>query len=156
QPDDDARVPAPATIALALVQLAANAAAHELADAAGSRRVDAVSLRAAPGPTFYVEWRSERPAGAVVATARHQARRLRWGWGYVRMAADALGGVAVPPGPTGEELEGACFSIGSRMLTVPLACFVSGALTRRTQAWEQEMTHPDQAVRDARAAEVEE
>ena len=24
------------------------------------------------------------------------------------------------------------------------------------QAWEQEMTHPDQAVRDARAAEVEE
>jgi hypothetical protein len=155
-PAEDVAVPAPATIALALVQLAANAAAHEFSDAAGTRRVDAVALRVAPGPTFYVEWRSERPGGAVVATARHRSRRERWGWGYARMAADALGGVAVPPGPTGEQREGTFFSIGSRMLTVPLACFVSGSPTRRTQAWEQELAHPDHRTRDALAVDVEE
>ena len=155
-PAEEVVVPAPATIALALVQLAANAAEHEFSDAAATRRVDSVTLRVAAGPTFYVEWRSERPAGVVVATARHQERRQRWGWGYLRMAADALGGVAVPPGPTGEQREGACFSIGSRMLTVPLACFVSGALTRRTQTWEQEMAPPDQVVRNLLAADVDE
>lgn len=131
-------VPAPATIALALVQLAANAAAHEFADAARTRRIEQVTFRVAPGPSFYVEWPSERPAGVAIRTARHQARRARWGWGYVRMAADALGGAALPPGPAGEGTEGACFSIGSRMLTVPLACFEGGAVRRCTQAWEQE------------------
>ncbi len=157
QPEAEPRtVPAPATIALALVQLAANAAAHEFSDAAGGRRVDLVTLRVAPGPSFYVEWRTERPAGVVVATARHQARRQRWGWGYVRMAADALGGAAVPPGPTGDGVEGACFTIGSRMLTVPLACFESGAVARSTQAWEQEIAHGEPEARDALAADLDE
>jgi hypothetical protein len=149
-------VPAPATIALALVQLAANAAAHEFTDAAGTRRVDLVTLRVAPGPSFYVEWRSEGPAGVVVSTARHQAGRQRWGWGYVRMAADALGGGAVPPGPTGEGLEGACFTIGSQMLTIPLACFESGALARSTQTWEQETAHAEPRAREALAADLDE
>lgn len=140
-------VPAPATVALALVQFAVNAATHEYVDAARTRRVDTVSLRVAPGPSFYLEWRSDEPADVTVRTARHQRRRERWGWGYIRMAADALGGVALPPGRTGEGSEGACFSIGSRLLTVPLACFEAGKLSRCTQAWEQETRFAEPATR---------
>jgi hypothetical protein len=134
-------VPAPATIALALVQFAANASAHEFADTAATRRVDTIRLRVAGGPSFYVEWPSETMGEVAVRTARHQRRRSRWGWGYVRMAADALGGAALPPGRTGDGMEGACLSIGSRMLTVPLACFEGGRVLRRTQSWEQETVH---------------
>jgi hypothetical protein len=149
-------VPAPATIALALVQFAANASDHEFADAAGTRRIEAVRLRVAGGPSFYLEWPTESPTEVAVRTARHQRRRARWGWGYVRMAADALGGAALPPGRTGDGLEGACFSIGSRMLTVPLACFEGGRLQRRTQSWEQETVHVDPAERPAIETELAE
>jgi hypothetical protein len=154
--DQPTQVPAPATIALALVQFAANASVHEYADAAGTRRLDAIRLRVAGGPSFYLEWRTESPASVPVRTARHQRRRERWGWGYVRMAADALGGAALPPGLTGEGLEGACFSIGSRMLTVPLACFDEGRLRRRTQSWEQETVHVAAEDRPAIEAELRE
>lgn len=147
-------VPAPATIALALVQFAANASVHEYADAAGTRRLDAVRLRVGGGPSFYLEWASESPAGVPVRTARHQRRRQRWGWGYVRMAADALGGAALPPGLAGAGMEGACFSIGSRMLTVPLAGFEDGRLRRRTQSWEQETVHVGAEERQAIEAEL--
>lgn len=149
-------VPAPATVALALVQFAANASAHEFADAAATRRLDAVRLRVASGPSFYVEWRTESPSGVAVRTARHQQRRTRWGWGYLRMAADALGGAALPPGRTGEGTEGACLSIGSRMLTVPLACFDGGRLRRRTQSWEQETVHVADDERSAIEDELRE
>jgi hypothetical protein len=149
-----ASVPAPATIALALVQFASNASSHEFADVAGTRRLDAIRLRVASGPSFYLEWSAESPAGVAVRTARHQRRRARWGWGYVRMAADALGGAALPPGRTGDGLEGACFSIGSRMLTVPLACYEDGELRRRTQSWEQETLHVADEERSAIQAEV--
>lgn len=147
-------VPAPATIALALVQFAVNAATYEFTDVARTRRVETVRLRVAPGPSFYLEWRSEQPADVPVRTSRHQRRRARWGWGYVRMAADALGGVALPPGRTGEGLEGACFSIGSPLLTVPLACFEHQELSRCTQSWEQETRYVGPAERDLMEANV--
>jgi hypothetical protein len=148
-------VPAPATVALALVQFAANASAYEYVDAAGTQRVDTIRLRVAGGPSFYVEWPSETPSEVAVRTARHQRRRARWGWGYVRMAADALGGAALPPGRTGVGMEGACFSIGSRMLTVPLACFEGARLRRRTQSWEQETVHVGSDERTAIQAELD-
>ncbi|HXM57561.1 MAG TPA: hypothetical protein VOB72_19335, partial [Candidatus Dormibacteraeota bacterium] len=147
-------VPAPATIGLALVQFAANASVHEYADAASTRRLDVIRLRVAGGPSFYVEWKTESRPGVVVRTARHERRRSRWGWGYVRMAADALGGAALPPGRTGDGMEGACLSIGSRMLTVPLACFRDGRPLRRTQSWEQETVHVDAGDRPAIEAEL--
>src|SRR5262249_12779794 len=142
-------VPAPATVALVLVQFAANASAHEFADAAATRRLDSVRLRVAARPRFYLEWPTGSPADVGVRTARHQGRRTRWGWGYVRMAADALGGAALPPGRTGDGMAGACLSIGSRMLTVPLACFEGGRLRRRTQSWEQETVHAQAEERSA-------
>jgi hypothetical protein len=149
-------VPAPATVALALVQFAVNASAHEFADAARTRRLDSVRLRVANGPSFYVEWPTESHSEVAVRTARHQGRRARWGWGYVRMAADALGGAALPPGRTGGGMEGACLSIGSRMLTVPLACFDGGRLRRRTQSWEQETLHVAEDERSAIEGELRE
>jgi hypothetical protein len=149
-------VPAPATVALVLVQFAANASAHEYADAANTRRLDSVRLRVASGPSFYLEWPAESPAGVAVRTARHQQRRRRWGWGYVRMAADALGGAALPPGRTADGVAGACLSIGSRMLTVPLAIFEGGRLRRRTQSWEQETVHVTAEERAAIAGELQE
>jgi hypothetical protein len=149
-------VPAPATVALVLVQFAANASAHEFADAEATRRLDSIRLRVASGPSFYLEWPTDRPGGVAVRTARHQRRRTRWGWGYVRMAADALGGAALPPGRTGDAMEGACLSIGSRMLTVPLACFDGGRLRRRTQSWEQETVHVGAEERSAIEGELHE
>src|SRR5215471_16529 len=149
-------VPAPATVALVLVQFAVNASAHEFADAARTRRLDAVRLRVANGPSFHVEWPTETHSEVAVRTARHQGRRTRWGWGYVRMAADALGGAALPPGRTGGGMEGACLSIGSRMLTVPLACFDGGRLRRRTQSWEQETLHVAADERSAIEGELRE
>jgi hypothetical protein len=149
-------VPAPATVALVLVQFAVNASAHEFADAACTRRLDSVRLRVANGPSFYVEWPTESHSDVAVRTARHQGRRTRWGWGYVRMAADGLGGAALPPGRTGDGMEGACLSIGSRMLTVPLACYDGGRLRRRTQSWEQETLHVPADERSAIEDELRE
>lgn len=139
-------VPAPAVLALALVQFAANAARHE--------RAGSVRLRAGPGPSFWVDWPSARTSAVPVATARHQARRDRWGWGYARLAADALGGVALPPAPAEEGRVGACLSIGSRMLTLPLACFEPGGPRRCTQSWEQEAVHAEPGLRAAIEAEL--
>jgi hypothetical protein len=148
-------VPAPAAIALALVQLAVNAQQHEEAER--------VLLRVGPGPTFSVEWPDPArpsPPGAV-RSARHALRRQRWGWGYVRMVADALGGAALPPGPAGHGLTGACLGLGSARLGLPLACVRDERVERATQAWEEEPGLPapgepvagDLAVLVAAAAE---
>ena len=129
-------VPAPAAIALALLQLAVNAQRHEEADR--------VFLRVGPGPTFSVEWPGPpRPAGAV-RSHRHVLRRERWGWGYVRMVADALGGAALPPGPAGHGLAGACLGLGSARLGLPLACVRDGRVERATQAWDEDPAVPAQ------------
>jgi hypothetical protein len=124
-------VPAPAAIALALVQLAVNAQQHEQA----SR----VLLRVTAGPTFAVEWPAgPEGAGAVqVRSHRHALRRTRWGWGYVQLVADALGGAALPPGPAGPGMEGACLGLGSPRLTLPVACVRGGRVARSTQTWDE-------------------
>jgi hypothetical protein len=128
------RVDSPAAIALAVVQLAVNAQRHENARC--------VTLRLAPGPTFYVEWPAETQAGVSIESHRHLSRRLRWGWGYVQMVADFLGGVALPPGPTGAGREGAALSLGSTRLGLPLASVRSGRLEGTTMAWSQDRALP--------------
>lgn len=135
-PLPDVPVPAPAAIALALVQLAVNAHRHEEA-----RRV---FLRVAPGPTFSVEWPAPARAAGPVRSHRHALRRPRWGWGYVRMVADALGGVALPPGPAGPGLTGACLGLGSARLGLPLACVRDGRVERATEAWDEDPAMPAQ------------
>jgi hypothetical protein len=117
-----------------VVQLAVNAERHE-----DARRV---TLRLAPGPTFYVEWPADQPAGVAVDSHRHVSRRLRWGWGYVQMVADFLGGVALPPGPTGPRRQGAALSLGSIRLGLPLASARGGRLDSSTMAWSQDPALP--------------
>jgi hypothetical protein len=122
------------------MQFAVNVAQHERVDAAGERRVESVWVRAAAGPSFHLEWESEAPASTGVRTGRHVQRRTRWGLGYVRMAADALGGTALPPAPAGPERESVGFGLGARNLALPLARVEDGRVTRTTRAWDQE--HP--------------
>jgi hypothetical protein len=131
-----ATVPAPAAIALALVQLAVNAQQHEEAER--------VFLRVGPGPTFSVEWPGTTHTTTGVNSHRHALRRERWGWGYVRMVADALGGAALPPGPAGHGLTGACLGLGSARLGLPLACVRDGRVERATQAWDEDPGMPAQ------------
>jgi hypothetical protein len=131
-------VPCPAVVALALVQLAVNVARHERADPGRARPVKAATLAAAAGPTFHVEWASEAPRPTPVRTHRHVRERRRWGLGYVRMAADALGGTALPPAPCGSGRARASFGLGSRNLTLPLALWDGGRVVRSTRAWDQE------------------
>ncbi len=72
----------PEGAALVLVQFAANAERHDAAEAV-RLEVDRT--------TFRVVWRH---AGAAprIATARRRADRERWGLGFARIAADAIGG----------------------------------------------------------------
>lgn len=128
-------VPGPAVIALALVQLAVNAARHERGE--GGAAIPGVALRVEAGPAFQVEWPGRKVA--PVRTQRHVRRRERWGLGYVRMAADALGGSHLPPAPVRPGVVGTGLSLGGRNLTLPLACCEHGSLTRRTRAWDQEL-----------------
>jgi hypothetical protein len=60
------------------------------------------------------------------------------------MVADALGGVALPPGPAGPGMDGACLGLGAARLGLPLACVRDGRVERATQAWEQEGGMPAQ------------
>jgi hypothetical protein len=131
-------VPAPAVVALALVQFAVNISHHERLDAAGTRRIEGIAIGVAEGPGFHVEWSSELPRSTGVETRRHVRERQRWGWGYVRMAADALGGTAIPPAPVGPDRTRVSFGLGSRNLTLPLALVEGGGLARATRAWDQE------------------
>lgn len=139
-------VPAPDQIALAMLQLAANAFSHE-----GSTRL---RLRAGVGPTFFVEWPALRPQGGVAGGQSHPALRRRWGLGYVRIVADYLGATALPPGPTAEGWSGACVSLGSRRLTLPLALLSGARVVRATQTWEQSMRSLDPSVPDTIAADL--
>ena len=128
------RVPAPAAIALALVQLAVNAQIHE--------RAQRVSLQVNAGPTFAVEWAAPARAAAQVSSHRHPLRRSGWGWGYVQMVADALGATALPPATTGSGTIGACVSLGPPRLGLPVAVIREGRVERSTQAWDQDQQRP--------------
>jgi hypothetical protein len=125
-----AAVPAPGAIAMAVAQLAVNAQQHE-----GAGRV---VLRVAAGPTFSVEWPSDRAVGGRVRSHRHPLRRDRWGWGYVQMVADALGAAALPPGSAGPGTDVACLGLGSAGLTLPVACVRDNRVERSTHSWDQD------------------
>jgi hypothetical protein len=127
-------VPAPAAIALAIVQLAVNAQQHE--------RAPWVALRVAAGPTFYVEWPSSELLSTELRSHRHVLRRRRWGWGYVQMVADALGGSALPAGPTGQGRQGASLGLGAARLTLPVACVSGARVERATLSWDQDPDVP--------------
>jgi hypothetical protein len=64
------------------------------------------------------------------------------------MVADALGATALPPGPSGPGLTGACLSLGSRRLTLPVAVYSGWQVARATQTWEQELAGPDPDERE--------
>jgi hypothetical protein len=137
----DQPVPAPDQVALALLQYAANAFTHD--------RAATVRLRAAAGPSLFVEWPATRPADAVAAGQSHPALRRRWGLGYVRMVADYLGATPLSVGPTAPGWTGACVSLGHRRLTLPLALFAGGRRVRSSQTWEQGTRSLDPAVAEA-------
>jgi hypothetical protein len=134
QPIPQGQVPAPAAVGLAMVQLAVNAQQHEGAPS--------VSLRVAAGPTFYVEWASTDLLSTELRSHRHVLRRRRWGWGYVQMVADALGGSALPAGPTGPGRQGASLGLGAARLTLPVACVRGDRVERATLAWDQDPDVP--------------
>jgi hypothetical protein len=62
------------------------------------------------------------------------------------MVADYLGATALPVGPTASAWNGACLSLGSRRLTLPLALFAGGQTVRCTQTWEQGTRSLDPSV----------
>lgn len=128
------RVPTPAALALAIVQLAVNAQRHEHAPR--------VTLRVDSGPTFAVEWPTPLSTSVQVTSHRHPLRRAGWGWGYVQMVADALGATALPPAPTGPGTSSACVSLGAPRLGLPVAVIREDRIERSTQAWDQDTYRP--------------
>jgi hypothetical protein len=60
------------------------------------------------------------------------------------MVADALGAAALPPGPAGGGLTGACLGLGSVRLGLPVACVRDGRVERSTQSWDEDPDMPAQ------------
>jgi hypothetical protein len=125
---DEFAVLAPSVAALVLVQFAVNAERHEHADS--------VVLAAGEG-MFTVGWQgSSGAAGAV--TARRRAERARWGLGFARIAADAIGGVMYPPAEQTDGVRVALLEVGLHHLALPLAVIRQGAVHKATRAWDEE------------------
>jgi hypothetical protein len=135
-------VTAPAALALGLVQLARNAVGH-----AG---VDRLTLRVGRGPTFRVEWDDAGGGGAGITTSRRPDQRPRWGLGYTRLLADALGGVVTAPAAVGPGRVGTSIGLGSPRLSAPLAAAVRGQVERATRAWDEETGLPPGSPLDRR------
>ena len=127
-------VRAPALVALALTQFAVNANKHE-----GATQV---RLRVAPGPSFFVEWASSDTQSSAIDSSRRHDHRGGWGWGFIQLAADALGATAIPPGPLGAGIKGACFSLGAPRIALPLAVIAEGKVVRCTTSWDQDRRLP--------------
>ncbi|MFN2581594.1 MAG: hypothetical protein ABR498_02495 [Candidatus Dormibacteria bacterium] len=125
---DDVDVRAPEAAALVLVQLAANAERHD-----GAHEVQ---LRAA-GNAFSVVWHGSAPAGRL-GTARRHGDRERWGMGFARIAADAIGAVVHPPHDDGAGVVVATVETGVGRLSLPLAAFRDQRVLRATRAWDEE------------------
>ena len=120
-----------AAAALVLVQFAANAERHD----------GATSLTlSAGGGVLAAAW----PAGAaraLPATARRRADRERWGLGYARLAADAIG--AAVHEPVDEDgTRTALLEVGLERLALPLALVRDGAVVKSTRAWDEETGLP--------------
>jgi hypothetical protein len=119
---------APEVAALVLVQLAVNAERH---DAAERVRIEVDKT------TFRVVWR--RAGDDVrVRTARRHAERERWGLGFARIAADAIGGTVYPPRSLGGGDVAAVLEMGVRRLALPLAAVRNGQVCRATRSWDEE------------------
>lgn len=123
-------IASPPALALALVQLVRNAVTH--AGAADIR------LRVGRGPTFGVEWLDPESAGAAVRTSRRPDQRARWGLGYARLLADALGGALTAPVARGNGYVATSIGLGTPRLSAPLATAVRGHVERATRAWDEE------------------
>jgi hypothetical protein len=119
---------APEVAALVLVQLAVNAERH---DAAERVRLEVDKT------TFRVVWRRAGPP-ATIRTARRQADRERWGLGFARNAADAIGGSVYPPRALGDGSVAATLELGVRRLALPLAAVRRGLVCRATRSWDEE------------------
>jgi hypothetical protein len=135
--------PSPLIVALALKQLATNAQRHGSATS--------LTISVDDGPTFRLRWQGIPPAQPI-ATSRHPGRRVRWGTGFTRLAADAVGAAIYDPAVVdGETLE-VTFAIqpSDRQLRLPLAVVDDSAVVvRATRSWDEE-THalPGQPLND--------
>jgi hypothetical protein len=118
----------PEVAALVLVQLAVNAERH---DAATAVRLEVDRT------TFRVVWRHAGPAPRI-ATARRSAERDRWGLGFARVAADAIGGTVYPPRPIDDGRRAATLELGIRRLALPVAAIREGRVSRATRSWDEE------------------
>jgi hypothetical protein len=118
----------PEAAALVLVQLAVNAERHDAATAV-RLEVDRTTFRVV-----------SRHAGAapLVTTARRRADRERWGLGFARIAADAIGGTVYPPRAIGDGCLAATLELGIRRLSLPLAAVSDRRILRATRAWDEE------------------
>jgi hypothetical protein len=119
---------APEVAALVLVQLAVNAERHDAAEAV-RLEVDRT--------TFRVIWRRAGPGGPI-RTARRHADRERWGLGFARNAADAIGGSVYPPRALGDGNVAATLDLGVRRLALPLAAMRDRMVCRATRSWDEE------------------
>jgi hypothetical protein len=118
----------PEAAALVLVQLAVNAERH---DGATAVRLEVDRI------TFRVVWRHTGPAPRI-ATARRRAARDRWGLGFARIAADAIGGTVYPPRQIGDGCRAATLELGIRRRALPLAAVRDGRVLRATRSWDEE------------------
>ena len=121
-------VQAPAVAALVLVQFATNAERHDHAES--------VVLRSA-GSSFTVRWQGS-PGSPGATTARRRAERQRWGLGFARIAADAIGAMVYPPVQEGEGARSAALEVGLNHLALPLALIRDGSVRKGTRAWDEE------------------
>jgi len=119
---------APEVAALVLVQLAVNAERH---DGATTVRLEVDRT------TFRVIWRRAGSA-ATIKTARRHAERERWGLGFARNAADAIGGSVYPPRALGDGNVAATLELGVRRLALPLAAVREGLVCLATRSWDEE------------------
>ena len=139
----------PEIAALVLVQLAVNAERH---DGATAVRIEVDRT------TFRIVWRHAGPPPRIT-TARRRADRDRWGLGFARIAADAIGGTVYPPRATGVGALAASLELGIRRLALPLAAVREGRVYRATRSWDEEtglapgsVIGPDSKLATLRAA----
>lgn len=126
--DDGLRVVGGEAAALVMVQLAVNAERH-----AGA---GAVTLSSGPG-ALHVAWRGDGAPGRVT-TSRRRAERDRWGLGFARVAADAIGGVVHAPRARQDGTVVATLEVGVPRLPLPLAVARDQRVQRATRGWDEE------------------
>lgn len=121
---------APQVAALVLVQFAANAERHDRATAAALEARDGV---------FTMSWQAAGSAPGAV-TARRRAERARWGLGFARIAADAIGAAVFPPLRRADGLTSASLEVGLPRLALPLCAVRDAVVLKATRAWDEETT----------------